>query len=93
MISKNTCVLIPAYNPDNTLIKLIKSIKTKWKSFNFKKMPELIIVNDGSYKDESKDTLKKISTIKNVRIVNSKINLGKGAAIKLGLEIIKKKKY
>lgn len=91
MISKNTCVLIPAYNPDNTLIKLIKNIQTKWKSYNFKKMPELIIVNDGSYKEESIDTLKKISAITNVRVINSKINVGKGAAIKLGLEIIKKK--
>ena len=78
------------YNPDHTLINLVKSIQNKWKSSGLKIMPEIIIVNDGSNKYESIKVLTKVSTQKNLTVFNSKVNYGKGHAIKIGLELIKK---
>ena len=82
--------LIPALNPDTTLTKLIHQIIDEIKLLDEKKNEYLIlIVNDGSYNESSKDILKDISLINNVHIINNSHNLGKGAALKIGIKYAK----
>jgi glycosyltransferase involved in cell wall biosynthesis len=59
--------IIPALNPDEKLIKLVKELKKEYK--------DIIVVNDGS---ESDDIFKKLDCI----ILTHKINLGKGEGLK-----------
>ncbi len=77
----NFIVLIPAFNPDDKIIILVKELLTKFDG-------PIIIVNDGSdiecdiiFKD-----LKKLS--EKVEIVTHAVNLGKGRALKTGLNYI-----
>ena len=72
-------ILIPAYNPDDKLIKLIDDL------INLK-MP-IIVVNDGS--EKCYDYI--FSCIKNknqVEVINHEKNKGKGVAIKTGIKYI-----
>lgn len=74
-------VIIPAYNPDEKLIKVIEEIS------NYK-IDEIIVVNDGS--NEKSNTV--FDRIKNeiTLLVHDK-NYGKGVAIKTALKYIKEK--
>lgn len=69
-------IIIPTLNPDDKLIKLVKSLKEDFKN--------IIIVNDGSKKECKHifNELKKLNCI----IENHKTNLGKGEAIKTGIK-------
>lgn len=69
-------VLIPAYNPTELLIELVKDLKNK----NI----EIIVVDDGS---DNKEIFNKIQ--KYAYIIKHKINKGKGRALKTGLAYIK----
>lgn len=70
---KDIFIIIPAYNPDETLIKLIKNLKEKY---------TILVINDGSEK-ECKYIFDEIKT--NVILIEHQENLGKGASIKDGL--------
>lgn len=72
-------VVIPAYNPDEKLIKTIREIK----AFD---IAEIIVVNDGSSK-KSDIIFEKIKN--EVTILTHTKNTGKGAAIKTALKYIK----
>ena len=76
-------IIIPAYNESETILTLLKKISRIPTSKNQK---EIIIVNDGS----TDDTLEKIIEFsrnkKNIIIINKKKNVGKGFAVKLGLQ-------
>ena len=63
--------IIPALNPEDKLIKLVKELK---KDFN-----DIIIVNDGS---ESEDIFNKLKDIKGCVILTHEVNKGKGEALK-----------
>lgn len=69
-------IIIPAYNPDEKLVKLIKNLKQL-------SIDPIIIVNDGSNEKslEYFDQAKKL----NCEIVTHDKNKGKGAAIKSGI--------
>lgn len=73
-----TIILIPAYEPDENLIQLIKKLKKE----NYK----VIVVNDGSSEkcNHIFDMIKK-----DVVLLNHDINKGKGAALKTGFKYIK----
>lgn len=74
-------VVIPAYNPDDKLIKTIQEIKKF-------KIKEIIVVNDGSTKKS--DII--FNMIKNeVTLLSHTRNSGKGVAIKTALKYIKQK--
>lgn len=70
--------LIPAYEPDEKLIDLIKELSTT----DFK----IIVVDDGSGK-EYKSIFNKIS--KQTKVISYPTNKGKGYALKTGLNYIK----
>jgi len=68
-------ILIPAYEPDDKLIKLVKKIDNKYK---------IVIVDDGSSDKSIFDKVKKYAYI-----ISYDNNMGKGYALKTGLKYIK----
>jgi len=75
MNSMKVSIIIPVYNEEKTILKIIKKI-LKLRYIN----KELIVVNDGST-DNTKRLLRAFSN-KRIRIINHNKNLGKGAAIR-----------
>lgn len=77
-------VIIPTYNEEKTIAEIIKRVS----AVNLEK--ELIIVDDGST-DKTAEILAKIkqSAPAGVIIIRHKKNLGKGSAIRTGLEYAK----
>ena len=74
-------IIIPVYNEENTILKIInKILKLKYLS------KELIVVNDGST-DNTKNLLSTLSK-KRIKIINHNKNLGKGAAIRTAQKYI-----
>ena len=71
-------VLIPSYEPDEELIKLINNLK--------KENVDIIVVNDGSSGEYNK-IFDKIQN--DVKLISYKKNCGKGYALKTGLKYIK----
>ena len=73
-------VLIPAYRPDKRLIDLVASLKAL-------EIKNIVAVNDGSgeaYR-EIFDAVKKLDVV----VLEHKVNLGKGAALKTGFKHLK----
>lgn len=73
----NTVIIIPALNPDDKLIKLVKELKTTFK--------DIILVNDGSESDEIFKKLKK-----DCQVLTHDENKGKGEALKTALRYYQK---
>ena len=67
-------IIIPAYNPDNHLLNVVKELK----DYN------IIVVDDGS---ASKEIFEKL---KNVTLLKHDINMGKGKAMKTAMEYVYK---
>lgn len=76
---KNFSIVIPVYNPSEELIRLVKKLLT----FD---IAHIIIVNDGSKKTANPlfGTLKSLD--KKIIVLTHRANLGKGAALKTGLD-------
>ena len=76
-------VILPCFNEENTIVEILKKVNQQKKKFDI----EVIISDDGSTDrtinllDENVDLYDKL--------VKNKNNLGKGSAIKKGLEITK----
>ncbi|OGW46082.1 MAG: dolichyl-phosphate mannose synthase [Nitrospirae bacterium RBG_13_41_22] len=73
----NLPVLIPAYNPNEALLDVANSLIRHG-------VQHVIIVNDGS-KPECDHIFKSLETMKQCRVIHHAVNLGKGRAIKTGL--------
>jgi len=73
-------IIIPAFNERKTIKECIEMVKKTKISFPVKK--EIIVVDDGST-DGTKKILKEI---KGIKIIDLKQNMGKGYAIRKGLE-------
>ncbi len=74
-------IIIPAYNEETTIRLLINQVKrADLKGIG----KEIIVVNDGSI-DRTKEILK---TISGIEIINHKKNLGKGSAIRTGINFV-----
>ena len=71
-------IIVPAYNPDEHLIKLLKDIKKELNN-------DVLIVNDGSKKEcnEIFDEANKYGFV-----LSHKVNKGKGAAMKTAMKYI-----
>jgi glycosyltransferase involved in cell wall biosynthesis len=75
---KKLSILIPVYNEESTILEIIKRVEKAYKNNK-----EIIIIDDKS-SDNTKTVLKKIKK-KNIRTIFHSKNLGKGAALKTGL--------
>jgi dolichyl-phosphate beta-glucosyltransferase len=84
---KSLSIIIPFFNEE----KRIQSCLKKIAKFNKKISTEFILVNDGSY-DRSNFTVKEFlkKNSKNIKLLNLKKNMGKGHALKRGIQVAKK---
>lgn len=73
-------VLIPAYNPSQQLVTLVQELSCC-------EFLSIVIVNDGS-KSTCNHFFKKVASISKTKILHHAVNLGKGAALKTGLNYI-----
>jgi glycosyltransferase involved in cell wall biosynthesis len=78
--SKRICILIPAYNAQETLGSVLKKIEPL-------KM-DTIVVNDGS-----SDETKRVASENGAQLLEHPLNLGKGAALQTGFQYILQKNY
>jgi glycosyltransferase involved in cell wall biosynthesis len=74
------CILIPAYNAQETLGSVLKKIEPL-------KM-DTIVVNDGSL-----DETKRVASENGAQLLEHPLNLGKGAALQTGFQYILQKGY
>ncbi len=74
------CILIPAYNAQETLGSVLKKIEPL-------KM-DTIVVNDGS-----SDETKRVASENGAQLLEHPLNLGKGAALRTGFQYILQKGY
>ncbi len=81
VISK-LAIVIPAYRPDDQLIKLVEQLLDK--SAHCKKMDAIIIVDDGSGSAFS-SVFEVLRQMEGVTVIANATNLGKGAALKHGI--------
>ncbi|MGM0843732.1 MAG: glycosyltransferase [Bacillota bacterium] len=77
----NTVILIPSYNPDDKLEKLINEIISE-------KFSNIVVINDGSASG-TREIFNTISGFKEVTLITHNVNQGKGRALKTGLDYIK----
>ena len=82
-------ILIPAFQPNEKLNSLLVAINKIFININIK----IVVIDDGSSNQNSTNVLKKIKKIKNVVLLRHKQNMGKGAALKTGLNYAKKNKF
>ena len=74
---KDIYILVPSYNPDeNTMDEFLKELKKEFKN--------ILIINDGSINKMYFDKLKE----EGYEIITNYVNLGKGRALKNGINYI-----
>lgn len=79
--SEKPVVLIPAYRPGAALVRLVKELTAR---------PEIagvVVVDDGSG-PQYREVFRPLTAMENVRVLAHVVNLGKGAALKTGLNDI-----
>ena len=70
-------IIIPVFNEEKTIVQIIESLK---KIDGFHK--EIIAVDDAS----TDGTYRRLQGIKGIKVIRHQINLGKGSAIRTGIE-------
>jgi dolichol-phosphate mannosyltransferase len=70
-------VLIPAYRPSDSLLDVVRALVEK-------SLPHIVVVDDGSGPD-FRDLFARVAELPGVELLRHAINLGKGAALKTGL--------
>jgi len=78
---KKLTIIIPVFNEERTILSIIKKVSDANTGKLFK---EIIVINDGST-DDTKNRLSHIKS-KNIKVINKKINQGKGSAIREGIK-------
>src|SRR3989344_473179 len=83
-MEKTLSIIIPAYNEEKTIEKLLKIVKSVSLGKYIKK--EIIVIDDGS-KDNTVDVIKKVQRLmKEVKLFEHIKNAGKGFAIRTGIK-------
>lgn len=85
-MSDQITLLIPAYQPDSTLIEVVK--KTLALSEKEPREWRILIIDDGSTTAVSQDVFKQLYGTARLDIIRHETNKGKGAALKTGLKHI-----
>ena len=75
-----TAVLIPAYRPNHALTGVVRALRAE-------QVEPIVVVNDGSG-PEFEPIFAELSAMAGVTVVRHAINLGKGAALKTGINYI-----
>ena len=70
-------VIVPAYRPEESLLQLIGALSEK-------SIPAIVLVDDGSGPDY-REIFRRAAEFPKVRLVRHAVNLGKGAALKTGI--------
>src|SRR5436309_3326612 len=87
MISKDegapdVSIVVPVYNEDLVIEAVLRMILgADFGGYS----QEVVVVNDGS-SDRTEEVLKKFHATRNMRIIHRKVNGGKGAAVKDGID-------
>lgn len=89
-VNASVCILIPAYNPNSELIKLVNDLYQLSKEAECHTKLNILIVNDGSNNHESKMIFEQLEVLDNMRVIHLDKNMGKGSALKEGMRFIKK---
>ncbi|MBC7073863.1 glycosyltransferase family 2 protein [Candidatus Parcubacteria bacterium] len=76
-------VIIPAYNEEKRLPKTLNEIFQYLSKQNYSF--EIIVVNDGSKDNTAKIVKEAMERIPNLRLIDNKINQGKGAVVRQGM--------
>ena len=79
---KKVSIVIPVYNEKNTIARVLRTVL---KADTFSLQKEIIVVDDGS-NDGTKMILKKYAKSRKVKLFFNSINMGKGAALKIGFQ-------
>jgi putative flippase GtrA len=74
----DVAVLIPAYNPDHRLAAFVEELRRGGR------LAGIIVVDDGS-RDDCQPLLARLASLPRVTVLRHAVNLGKGAALKTGL--------
>jgi glycosyltransferase involved in cell wall biosynthesis len=72
-------VIIPTYNEQSTILEIIKRVRAT------RLASEIIIIDDGS-QDGTRETLTKLEEEKGISVILHSQNMGKGAAVRTGLQ-------
>ena len=68
-----TIIVIPALNPNKTLLKIVYDLNSKLLSdIRSNNEYEILVINDGSNKKNSLNIINKISLLKKTKIIHSK---------------------
>jgi glycosyltransferase involved in cell wall biosynthesis len=78
----NSVLLIPAYNPGPELVEVIEAVDAN-------KFEAIVVINDGSDLSYS-HVFMEVKDKEKVQLLDHAVNLGKGAALKTGMNFIKK---
>ena len=78
--SDKICILIPAYNAQDTLGSVLKKIEPL--------KSDIVVVDDGS-----SDETKRLALENRVQLLEHPLNLGKGAALRTGFQYILQRDY
>jgi putative flippase GtrA len=70
-------ILIPAYRPSDSLLDVVRALAQK-------SLPHIVVVDDGSG-PEFRDLFTRVAELPGVELLRHATNLGKGAALKTGL--------
>ena len=86
-LSKSFSIVIPVYNEEESITKLVKEIQLNIpeKNYNY----EIIIINDNSI-DNTKTILKKLSSKSNINYFSNDKNMGQSFSLFRG---VKESKY
>ena len=74
----DVATLIPAYNPDRRLVDLVQELQRSGR------MAQIIVVDDGSG-EQCQPLFARLAAMPGVTVLHHVVNLGKGAALKTGL--------
>jgi glycosyltransferase involved in cell wall biosynthesis len=77
--SLNFVILIPAYQPDETLVTLVNDL------LRLNPTQQFIVINDGSTTELSQQIFKQLANFRSITLLTHEINQGKGKALKTGL--------
>lgn len=82
MTTAEYVIIIPCYNEDPTILKVVREI------FKLNKNLEILLINDGS--TDSFEDIDFTPFKSRLKIINHLETLGKGAAIKTGIKVLKR---